>query len=263
MLEKVVVLGKGFLGKKFEQRGFEVWGKDVLNVEGLTDLSVLDPYNIIINCIGKSNTRWCENRDNFAGALWSNGLVPGILSKYCAAEGKRFVHVSTGCLYDDGLVAQDESSLLAAHCNYTVTKWVGEQRCRDNDLILRPRLFFGDTVDRNNLLCKLPKFKKFITVCNSYTSTDVIVNATIALILNKCTGVFNVACDGFATVSRLATLIGVITNSHRNVCITPRELCAAEHLHLVNNCMNIHKLKEFYQPPLLKDEIMRCWRAIQ
>lgn len=260
MVEKTIVLGKGFLGKKFAMRGYEVWDKErfLITSDQMVGLANLHKYDVIVNCIAKSNTRWCEKKENFPSALWSNGIVPGILSDYCAMHNKKLVHISTGCLYDDSVFPQSETSELCAHLNYTVTKWVGEQGCNDQDLILRPRLLFGDFGDRNNLLCKLPKFTHFVTAYNSYTSVDTIVNAVDALLVHNQSGVFNVACDGYATVMDMALWIGLESEG-----ITGKKLREQENLHLVNNTMNISKLRQFYQPPMLQDEVLRCWEAIK
>jgi len=261
---KTLVLGRGFLGKAFEQAGFEVWGKEnfqLLRPETWSTqmyMGKMGEYDTIINCIGKSNTRWCEKRENFQEAMFSNGVLPGILSDWCAENGKRFVHVSTGCLYDEEGWAQGEDEFLAAHCQYTLTKWVGEVGCRDVDLILRPRLYFGDTEDRNNLLCKLPGFTQFVDEYNSYTSVNVIVEATVALLTAKQTGVFNVACQGAATVRKMAQWIGLKSDG-----ISGKRLRDREGLYLVNNVMNVSKLMEFYTPPWLLDEVMRCWEAMK
>ena len=261
MVGKTVVLGNGFLGKKFAMRGYEVWDKKRFIISTLPcDLSVLNEYNVVVNCISKSNTRYCEAKENFSEALWSNGLVPGVLSEYCANNDKKFVHISSGCLYDDcgiGYPYQEKDD-ITAHLNYTVTKWVGEQGCNDQDLILRPRLLFGDFEDRNNLLCKLPKFTKFVTAYNSYTSVDTIVDAVEALLERNQSGVFNVSCEGWATVRDLAYWIGLEGEG-----ISAEELRRQENLYLVNNTMDITKLQEFYQPPELKYEIMRCWEALK
>ena len=260
-IDKIIILGKGFLGTKFAMRGYEVWDKKRFQITMKEDyLFPLDGYNVVVNCIGKSNTRWCEKKRNFASALWSNGKVPDILSNYCKTMGKKFVHISTGCLYDDGILPQSEDNLLAAHCNYTVTKWIGEQGCNERDLILRPRLLFGDfkPKGRNNLLCKFPQFTRFLVDQNSYTSLDVIVDAFEVLVKNKQSGIFNVACDGYASPYEIAQWIGL-----RGEKIMAKELWESEGLHLVNNMMNLSKLRQFYQPPKLYDEIMRCWERLQ
>ena len=162
------------------------------------------------------------------------------------------------CLYYKKNIPQTEKDFIAAHCNYTVTKWVGEMGCNNQDLILRPRLFFGDFKDRNNLLCKLPKFKRFLTELNSYTSLDILVDAINVLLKENESGIFNVAGEGYATVMDLAEYIGFYGEG-----ISEKELHDSEKLYLINNIMDISKLKRFYNPPKLKDEVLRCWGELK
>ena len=257
---KIVVLGKGFLGQAFAKEGYEVLGREDVSIESReTDLlwkKRLEGYNVIINCMGKSDTRWCEL--NFDEAFWSNAIVPKILSGYCAGNGIKFVHISTGCLYDDMMMSQMETDFLAKHCCYTVTKFVGEKGCRvDRDLIIRPRLFFGDFPHKNNLICKLKRFNSFVGEWNSFTSVHVIVKAVWELLLSRASGVYNVCCDGEATVADLADWMGLYGTR-----MTGKELRERESLFLVNNTMCIEKLKSIYQPPALREEFMRCVRDL-
>ena len=255
---RAIVLGAGFLGKAFEKAGFEVWGKDKMMLPALPDvMDRLMPYDVVINCIGKSNTRWCEDRDNFQAAMLSNAAIPRILSDYCMGTDKQFVHISTGCLYDHLTRGNTEKSFKTAHCNYTVTKWAGEMGCHEWDLVLRPRLLFSDAVHPKNLLSKIATYDRFLTEYNSYTSLRIIVEATKVLLVAEQTGVFNVACDGCLTVYDIATIMGL-----RGGKINSKEMHRAQKLFLVSNTMDIAKLYKFYQPPTLKDEVMRCWKAL-
>lgn len=251
-MDKIAVLGRGFLGKEFERHGFEVLGRDRFNIK-LTDpeniilnLKNLEKYDVIINCIGKSNTRWCEDKRNFNEALLINGTFVGLLSKFCSENDIKLVHISTGCLYDDTTKENTEDDFLSAHCNYTATKWVGENLCNPKrDLILRPRLYFSDIPDRNNLLCKLPKFKSFTgDKLDSLTCTSTIVGATKALLEAGQVGVFNVAQKGSASISEVAKWCG-LSGEPVN---TAHELRDREGLYLVNNVMDISKLLRYYTP---------------
>jgi len=249
------VLGNGFLGKAFKREGFTVLGKSDFHIplnDTLIDYNVLAPYDVIINCIGKSNTRWCEQ--NFEAALFSNAYIPKLLSSYCKTHGKRFVHISSGCLYDGADKDNIEDNFIAAHCNYTVTKWAGEQFCCPDDLILRPRLFFGDFQDKNNLLCKLYRFGKFLQETNSYSSVHDIVCACQALLREEQTGIFNVACSGSLTLQDFAKLLDIDAVN----TIEVEELHKQENLYLVNNTMNLDKLKQYYAPVDVTQEILRC-----
>jgi len=252
-MKKIVVLGRGFLGKAFEKAGFEVRGKEFVIEENIAELI---NYDVIINCIAKSNTRWCEK--NFEPALYSNAIIPKALSSFCKETNKKFVHISTGCLYDGEEDLHDEQSFIAAHCNYTVTKWAGEKFCSELDLILRPRLLFADYEDKNNLLCKLSNFNKYVVEENSYTSVDIIVEATKALLTANKYGIYNVCCDGHASVALLAKWLGL-----KGEPMSGKELIDSQKLYLVNCVMDISKLKSVYHPPLLRDEVERCWESLK
>jgi len=256
---KTVVLGGGFLGTAFKKAGMKVWDSKQFYVteENIDDIiHELDDFKVIINCMGKSNTRWCE--ENAKDAVWSNAVLPTALSEYCSDNDKYLVHISTGCLYDRNDRPQRESDFIAAHCQYTMSKWLGESMLDlDHDLVIRPRLFFGDFEDRNNLLCKLPNFDRFVNELNSYTSVHTIVNATRELIKADQRGIFNVACDGWMTVHQVAELMGI-----EGDVMSEEELHHEQGLYLVNNTMDISKLKQFYKPPKLEDEIKRCIEAL-
>ena len=268
---KILVLGKGFLGQAFEKKGYEVGGKDKFSLDNelgeyetnqqLHRLRVWE-YDVIINCIGKSNTRWCEQPENWEETFNANAEIPRILSNYFGMTGKKFVHISTGCFYDknDAPKREDDNLAIATHCNYTLSKLVGEHFCNpEKDLIVRPRLYCGDFGDKNNLLCKLSKFERHLTEQNSYTSVHVIVDAVSALLDAEQSGIFNVACDRSASVKDLAEWCGLPSRE----TISAEELRQQQGIYLVNNIMDISKLQKFYQPPKLKDEIIRCWSGLK
>ena len=252
MSNKILVLGEGFLGEEFKRHGIETWGKDKFNINypnssiSGNSIDELKNYDVVVNCIGKSNTRWCEDRNNFKEALFVNGKLPGILSQFCNNNGIRFVHISTGCLYDDTSKENTEDSFISAHCNYTTTKWVGELTCNvDTDIILRPRLYFSDVAHKNNLLGKLPNFSSFTgDKMDSLTCTSTIVGATKAILEAEDTGIFNVAQVGSATIAQVAQWCGLPINGVN----TADQLREREGLYLVNNVMNIDRLMKYYKP---------------
>ena len=260
MKNKVLVLGRGYLGREFERHGYTVWGSDSpfctkQDNKYHYDWASLDKFSVIINCIGKSNTRWCET--HFEEAYQTNALFVKTLSEYCHEHDIKLVHISTGCLYDRSHVPNRETDFIVAHCNYTVTKWAGEQYCLPEDLIVRPRLFFGGHVGENNLLCKLHRFEKFCTTLDSLASTLVVVEAVETLLLNEQCGIFNVGCDGFISIYDIGKLVGISRPE-----MTSEELRTREKLYLVNNVMDISKLKKFYSPPHIDGEIRRCWAEL-
>jgi dTDP-4-dehydrorhamnose reductase len=255
---KIAVLGNGYLGSSFKQKGITVLGKEDFSInygyEYQNDYfkESFKSYDVIINCIAKSNTRFCE--ENFGSAFFSNSIIPDILSNWCALNEKKYVHISTGCLYDKNNIPQKETDTLAAHCNYTLTKWIGEKNCNpETDLIIRPRLFFDNSDRPNNLLNKIRRFDKLCRELDSVSSIDVVVDATLALIMNKATGVFNVACDGYISMWEIGKLMGFEKD-----WISIEEVRKQQGLHLVNNTLDLSKLKQYFTPPNIECEILRC-----
>lgn len=243
MNNKTVVLGRGFLGKEFERHGFEVWDRSKFRYP-MGNLADLDEYDTIINCIGCADTRFCEKKENWKLVWTVNASLVGCLSEYCKSKGKKFVHISTGCVYDQNNSPQKENSFVSSHCKYVVSKLAAENFCSDDDLVLRPRLYFSDIEDKNNLLTKLPNFDKHLTEINSYTSTRTIVEATQALLSYKQSGVFNVAQEGYATIEQICEFL----NIPQKPTLNGEQLRQEQGLYLVNNILDVTKLKQFYDP---------------
>ena len=253
--ENIIVLGRGFLGKEFERQGYKVFGRKEFGWPTIY-LDNLDAYHTVINCIGVADTRYCEDANNWEAVYGVNSHMVGMLSSHCKRYHKRFVHISTACVYDKNNTPQKETSFLSSHCRYVVSKLAGEFRCNDRDLIIRPRLYFSDQADRNNLLTKLGKFDYHLNEVNSYTSTRTIVEAVTALINAKQRGVFNVAQQGYATMVQICKHLGIAEKPE----MTGEQLQQTQGLALVNNIMDISKLQQFYQPRNVLDEFNTCWK---
>ena len=275
--DNILILGNGFLGKEFVRHGYKnftqrkqsVLGKpgyfnvpqDVSDVHYFLDRTINqfkvagNEIKTIINAIGIANTRYCEDRKNFNEIKRINGDFVGVLSRYCKERNIKLVHISTGCLYDDrSKGTSSEDDLIAAHCNYVVSKWIGEMGCDlDRDLIIRPRLYFSDIENSLNLICKFKKFDKILNEFNSVTSTRTIVEAVTALLENNQSGIFNVANDGAYTIKQLSEAIGY--NWRKDQVVKQEELHKSQGLYLVNNVMDLTKLKQFYTPRDAIEEI--------
>jgi nucleoside-diphosphate-sugar epimerase len=259
---KIAVLGRGFLGREFERMGYTVFGRDGFSFREDQDMGILDGFNAIVNCIGISDTRYCEDRSNFSEVMSVNADLPAMLSTYCYVTGKKFIHISTGCLYGDSYsVPCDEDHPISAHCTYTVSKYAGEMWCNpETDIIIRPRLLFGEELvsGRNNLIQKLMRFKKFLDLPNSVTWTRTIVEAVQALLDNDASGIFNVSNRGFHTIQDIAKMAGIDGGS-----MSQQELWAEQGIHLVSNFMSTKKLEEYYVPPTVEDAIAECMKKIK
>ena len=274
---KFLVLGNGLLGEEYGIHGHKVLGSDSVRFypgedsravataldfcEELLHGSQLQSYDAIVNCIGISDTRFCEDRKNWETVKFVNGELPGHLSKYAANHKIKFIHISTGCLYDQPYRPCTEAEPVVAHCNYVVSKWNGELGCNlDRDIIIRPRLLFGERKPdskRNNLLCKLAKFNTFVDEFNTVTWIKDIVLASEALVTNKQSGVFNVGCPQPATMYEIAQILGLDGKK-----MTGEELRKSQNLYLVNNVMDMTKVSEFYTPTDLHQALFTCGESL-
>ena len=278
MMRKFAVLGDGFLGSTFKRRSntinkFDVIGRKDLNIGEYHDhwdiCELLEDrgYDGVINCIGISDTRFCEDPNNWEKVLFTNGTIPHMISHVCHTLDIPFIHISTGCVYDqkDGVVT--EESPVASHCRYVVSKLCGEYGCDpERDLIIRPRLLFDKTAfdisqTRNNLLSKMKTFDVFLNEFNSVTSVDTIVTAVCELTYKGCTGVYNVAETGTYTIAQMAKHLGLDVKG----TIQDYELCASQNLTLVNNVMSVDKLirDSGWTPPDALDQMKKCFKLME
>jgi len=265
--KEILILGDGFLAQAFEREGYEIFSRkqnrlDVCSLATagatLNKKLVLGKYKCVINCLGNSDTRDCENDLN--KALHINGTVPGYLSQICNWQHIKFLHISSGCVYDNYTVPQKETDFIVAHCNYVISKIVGENNLNmKKDLCLRPRLLYGDfePKGRNNLLKKLKDFDKFTTELNSFTSVHTIVNAIPTLLESDCSGIFNISDVGNLSMSDIANEFCITHN-----IIPIKELREKLGLYLVNSIMDTSKISKYFQAPNILDEMHRCWNKL-
>lgn len=263
----VLVLGNGFLGSTFGDVGYEVWGRDKINISNTPNTlkpledRLREKQTTVINCIGKTKTQWCENKENSEEIVFVNGVLPGLISDLCAKHESKFVHISTGCVYDISDIPQKESDPITGHCEYVKSKMLGELNCNlANDIVIRPRLFYGDTYPNGyaNLIKKMSRcFTSVTRDLNSVTSVHTIVSAVTALIQADVSGVFNVADRGYLSMYEINKLFGT------NLPIKSIEEIRDElNIYLVNCTMDTTKLEQFYEPPEASVELLRCFNIL-
>ncbi len=261
-MDKVLVLGKGFLGREFERQGFTVWGRDKFEynrtIDGkkhgksswfIYDRDEAMKYDVVINTIGMTSTRACEK--NPQEALNVNGHL--VESLHRIFEHAKFVQISTGCLYDNYLDINTEEAFVSAHCAYTVSKWVGEMSCdKTKDLIIRPRLLFGSECVPQNFLYRLQSYKYAVEDRqDSFTSIIDLVSALKNLIAWNAVGIYNVANSGSLSVKEVCDLLGIKDKEPVNI----KRIRQTEGIYLVNNVMDISKLKIGYYPRGIKEAL--------
>lgn len=263
---KIAIIGGGFLGNvlkkdnplwhlfKFKELNCYPFQQNTIKI----DFDQLDEYDVIINTVAQTNTRQCESKDyeqiklNFD----LNCVYPMYLSDYCKRHNKKYVHISTACLYreksaDGDVTLGRESDCIDPTTTYTLQKFYAEKSLNSNDLILRSRLFFGESESPSNLITKIKKFDTFSDATNSMTSVHTLSSAISFLIKENAIGFYNVVNEGSASLFELATLVGL--NGKRYV---PKE----GEYRAPNLLIDISKIKEMgFNPPNLVDEFKRCW----
>lgn len=270
---KTIVLGNGYIGSGFAEYGnFPVIGKDQFEYTGYNFdklIPLIEDYDVIINCIGFTDTKASELKENGRMLLHVNSHLVGELSRYCNENNKKFVHISTGDLYGNSFteyrIDTEKATLLKTEweknvetcadldigTEYRFSKVLGERMCNlEKDLILRIRLPFDGRDHPKNLMNKVIKFTNFYIFQTSLTYVPDLVKATIALLEANQSGIFNV------TQNETASLLFLM----RNVLQYPRlqhidihdknhpNIIAEKNTIHVHNDINIEKLLKFYKP---------------
>ena len=257
------------LGRAFKNMGYTVWGRDELDFQLGTDVSKLKSdvsvkianFDVVVNTIAKTDTRWCEQVNNYAELMWTNCDVPTILGSVCNDSEKKFIHISTGCLYEDGIHPNSENDSLVARGKYQHSKLSAEyaiQMVCPDAAILRPRLLFADFDHPSNLLTKLSKFDSFTISPETITSCDSIVDI-VAKISNTHRfrkGPINIGCQMPISPHNIVSIVGM-KDMDKNIKIYDPPIRGYR---ATSTIMNI---TEFGVPRNTIEELKRCWRSIR
>ena len=188
----ILLLGvTGYIGSAFANRLTQLG----LCYAGLprdkyTDASWLDQFvasrpreigrsiSLVINCaafIPKESVALCDIHQG--ETMFSNAMLPAMISQVCQRHGVPFAHISTGCLWNDGLEHSEDDPPQRAfngHCGFYVgTKVLAEEAVRANcekHYIWRVRLPFDKVDHPRNYLSKLARFETIYdhenTICH-------------------------------------------------------------------------------------------------
>jgi nucleoside-diphosphate-sugar epimerase len=270
-----VVIGNGYMGSAFKDAGMDCITKEDFTYNGRNFnelIPLIEDYDVVINAIAKTDTRWSEEPKNFKELWFINAHFVKELSDYCnppkRKRKKKFVHISTGDLYGNNFDLKqtvEDTTKIDVGTNYRLSKYGGEKFCHEDDLILRPRLPFDGRNHPKNLLVKIPKFTKLFSYLNDYTYIPDLVEATQILVNKNQKGIFNIAShdDGsviyiLRNILQLPQFQSYDLHDHDNPNII-REL---NNLH-VHNIMNDDKLRRIYIQTPLEDAVKKSWVDLQ
>ena len=205
---KILVMGAdGFIGNRLRQEMKEAFFSNA-KIYSLTDAErEIEKYkpDILINCIGYtgSNVEDCElNKEK---TLMCNTFIPLILAEVCLANNIKFVHISTGCLYQfdyyKDLEIEEEQIPDFLDLYYCRSKIYSETALsallkQHPFLILRFRIPLDNRSHPKNLLNKLVMYKKVIDLPNSITYIPDFINALKHLINIEANGIYNIVNKG-------------------------------------------------------------------
>lgn len=207
MKGKILILGKGFIGKRLQEAfNCSISERKIYSFKDAE--KEIKKYNpeIIINCVGhtgKSNVDDCElNKDK---TLIANTFVPIILAEVCLRNKIKLVHISSGCIY---------------HFDYSKDKPIKEERIPDyfdlfysrtkiyseraleilsnqfDILIARIRIPLDNRPNSKNILNKLINYKRIIDIPNSITYIPDFIEALKYLIEIDAMGIYNIVNKG-------------------------------------------------------------------
>jgi len=202
MKNKILVIGKGFIGNRLEKAlPCEITGKYICCLKDVQELINKYKPKVIINCVAYigRNVDDCEkHRDR---TLIANSYLPLVLAEAAVRNNIKLVHISSGCVYkfdykkDKPIKEEKEPNFFDLF--YSRSKIYSEKAlevlARKFDiLILRIRLPLDDRPHPRNLLTKLVKYGKIIDTPNSITYIPDFIKALEHLINIEARGIYHI-----------------------------------------------------------------------
>ena len=236
----------------------------------ITDLSAVslvirgEKPDIVINCAAIGNLERCEE-----GKLKSymvNTLGPINLLASCEKDDIKFVHISSGCLFDGNEEASDETTIPDPKVWYTRNKMWADDFITNygyaNYLILRPRQLISRIPHPTNMLTKFASMEKIAAIqeANSITCIEDFSMMVSHLIDCSATGIYNCANEGTLTPHDIAMAVKETINPDLQVSITTyAEFLSILQNKRVNTILNIDKLKSTgFEPRSSKEALQWC-----
>lgn len=244
---KIVVLGKGLLFDEFKELKFETVEDEFFKL----DFKCLDEYDTIINTYDSSFVK--STSISPSSMYLYNAEIPAILSEYCKCSGKKFVHVSSGKVYRNSSIPQNETDNPSVITAYESTKLLGEKYCNDGDLILRTSGLFNSSITPQNILYKTMIQKSNINIPISLTYTLDLIRSATQLLKLKQSGIFNVSSNGLVSLYDISP------------CEIYLKRDSIPELNLKENAitvMDVSKLFQYHVTENATEKILECYENI-
>ena len=205
---KVLIMGGGFIGKLLKQylKNADIDERRISGPEGI-DFS---DYDVVVNAIAKTDIDWCEKNKN--ECFYSNVLVATHLARLCKEQGKRYVFLSSACVFEskNGEVYAEDHKPNPA-CFYTETKVIAEKLIQEilpSTLIIRMRLPITSVSHLRNLLNKLLSYDKLNDNQESVTVLEDALPTLKGLMEANATGIYHLVNRGTISPAEIGKKLG-------------------------------------------------------
>ncbi len=268
MKEKILIFGNGQIGnfykRYFEEIGWEVGIAESVDITKKSQIAkAIEGFSptVAINAAAKTNLEWCQ--ENKLEAFEVNVLGADRLAQVCDEQGVRFVHLSSGCIFESKTAedAKSEDSEPNPLSYYSWTKVWAENLIKWNKspdfkyLILRPRQPVSAKVNHKNMLIKMLTFTKFVDTPNSGTVLEDLMEWTKALLEKQVNGTYHVANPGWTTPYKIGLLLKKYINSDMQIeKISKDELDEMTPSTRVDTVLNVDKLRSLGIEPVAYEE---------
>lgn len=212
---RILVVGRGWTGKKVYK---ELISRNIVtqlcsSQEALTAIKFVN-YDWVINCAGVTgvpNVDACE--DDPETTMNGNAVYPIILHRAVEASGARFMHWSSGCIY------QGQIESVWAHPNffgsiYSISKGVSDRYLIDKAVVIRIRMPFSNVQEDKNIICKILKYANngslYNTGQNSMTDHDEAVKVSVDLLTEDIpNGPYNLVNTGTLDMYEISKIMNI------------------------------------------------------
>jgi dTDP-4-dehydrorhamnose reductase len=214
MNNRILILGKGFIGKRLREAfDCRISGRVIRTLSDAQRLINKYKPELIINCIGitgKRNVDDCELEKD--AALLANSFAPIILAETSLRNNIRLVHISSGCIYHfdykkDQPIAENQIpdffELFYSRSKIYSETALNILASKYPILIVRIRIPLDDRTHPKNLLDKIIRYKEVIELKNSVTYVPDLISAIKHLIKINARGIYNVVNKGGLNYARL------------------------------------------------------------